>query len=1290
MTTQPRLSNHVMNTRFTCSCLLFLLLCQPSLRLAAQSFVGTNAPGGATNFNFNVSVGATNLSLVVSNSANTYSYLLVKRGGTPTDTDFDFVSRVNGRTNHINLQLPEFAAPTNYGLRVLTPGASTAHSFNVALTTNRTDLRSAAYPVLKPLAFSATGTLTNGGGGHWNYFQVDVPTNLSTGWRIVASSTGAGNPDLYVRRNELPTTGVNDRASTGQTVDTITFTDAEATAGTYFIGVFLPAAAPGNTTYTLSTEANYLTTLTWDPGTTHTGTQIFTNTSPTGGDYFFKIVTQSSAVGAWRTALSVISGEADVYLKSGAYDANPNNYSRSSTRVGSDGFVLHSSEFTAAETWYIAVRATPGAQWRLMTGDVFVQQLGTLAADASSGSGAVPIGPEGIRFFRTTTTVDTLAWRLWLNSATNDILIEKTAVPHPGNGSWYDLHQVRQMLVVPGYLVGGDSYFLSVPGNPGAVINLDSRKQGITDVPFIASTNFTITGYGYVTYRIQVPIQQIAWLSAVAPSSGNANLSIRRDLVPNEGNNDAYSDVGGTVTDSISLVPPTLSDGTFYVTIWGDANYTCTFTSGNPVITPVSYVSTTLNADVNRVGWRYFVVSNIAEQLGSLGWDLVLSNQPPGTEIALRQNAVPGRWNYRGNDGGSSGTQGHLDQSGPDGFLQRPGHQADIYYIGVYHPSTALGPFSLLLRQLSATDLTFDNASLARTNILGTRWQYFKVIVPAPATPGLGWDIRLNSVTAGQPQLVVARDVLPYTLGTVGFSFPQHSLTWPSGSHIAPGPDWTGLSYDNSGSIYEDGRIFAVGMNRPLEPGTYYVGVKAPTGNAPMTYSLLSRGIGGSFTIPVMPLAFNGGSHTNNSLAARQAAYYSVTIASNTPSWKVRLRTTSGESLLLALRNALPSVMSSANPSSANASSDSADGLKMQKLGTEHFLLLPPNGQSSLIAGTYYLAVVSEGQNPGNDTIGTGTSAYELTSLGALPVSNLGTLSVADLTLAGSLQGGEAAAYQFTVAGGVPAFEVTLENRTGNPTFNLIAGTNLPVAPDAYGAEGGANGGTEDQFIVSTVNPPTNGVYSVIVKAAFGNGGYSNATYTLRVHRVNPPVLAADGGLAPITNQGGGSYRYFRVDIPAGVLGWDLRLTNVSTVANPSGNNMRVLVRRDLLPEGNGGFPWTFPQNYTEWPSGFQWTSGSDWTGRSYDFTGTTNESDRIFAVGIGRPLEAGTYYVGVINFDPSPTNTISYTMSSRLIGTNTSIRVTDLAFNGGSATTNHPPREVAYYRVNVPSNTPS
>src|ERR1700722_16652995 len=91
---------------------------------SAQNFIGTNNAGAGTNFNFTVGAGATNLSLVVSNSSTAYSYLLLKNGGTPTDTSFDFAARLNGATNEINLESPEFAAGT-YGLRVSTPGSST-------------------------------------------------------------------------------------------------------------------------------------------------------------------------------------------------------------------------------------------------------------------------------------------------------------------------------------------------------------------------------------------------------------------------------------------------------------------------------------------------------------------------------------------------------------------------------------------------------------------------------------------------------------------------------------------------------------------------------------------------------------------------------------------------------------------------------------------------------------------------------------------------------------------------------------------------------------------------------------------------------------------------------------------------------------------------------------------------------------------------------------------------------------------------------------------------------------
>ena len=1248
---------------------------------SAQSFIGTNAPGGATNYSLTIPITATNVSLVISNNATAYSHLLLKRNGTPTDTDFDFISRLNGRTNQINLELPEFQTG-NYGLRVRTSSGSLTHTFNVAMTTDRQDLRSGGYPVLKPHVFTTTGTLpTNVLSGTWHYFQVDVPTNLP-GWRIVLStnSGSASNPDLFIRAGQIPTQFSYDKASQNQALDTITFTDTEATNFTYFIGVFLPPPAVGSANYTLSTEIGYLKQLTWDPGTAHSGTQAYTNTSAIGGDYFFRITTQSPSVGAWRTALYVDSGEADVAIRQNTFSDLYSQYTfRQSARVGSDGWVLHSSEFGPAQNWYIVVRASPGAQWRLLSGDVYVQNLGTLATDASSSSGPVPMGPEGMRFFRTTTTVNTLAWRLWLNGANNQILVRDTSVPHPRSTSYYDWQATGQMLLVPNYLVGGQSYFVGVIGNPSQTINLDSRQHGFTDIPFNSTTPVSVTGYGYTTYRVQVPVQQIAWLTTVTPSAGDANVAIRRDFIPNEFYNNGFSDVGGSVADSVSLVPPTLSDGTYYVTVWGNTPFTCSLFTGNPVITDVAYVSTTQNNDPGRVGWRYFRVPDISSQLGTLGWDLILSNYVANSELAIRQNAVPSRWNFR-NGSSNNTSSAHIDYTGgTSGFLQRPGHQADIWYVGVYNPGAALGPFWLILQQLQATGTTFDGGSMTRNAVAAGRWEYFRVDVPANC---LGWDVRLVNVleNGALPLLVLRCDQLPDALTTGPWSFPQLTDNWPSGYRWGAGSDWTGRQFNPAGSVNESGRILAMGKGRPLEPGTYYVGVNNQNANL-MTYSVQSRGIGNGLSIPVIPLGFAGGSATNT-LAAREAAYYSIEVPPNTPNWKLKMRAAAGESLLIVLKDIVPSV--AAGGGAGVGFSDS--GRKMQKVGDEQWLLLPQNNSNNLVAGTYYLAVASEGLGTtNNNRIGTGSSTYELTSLGSLATTDMGALTGPDLIQVGALEGGEVAAYKFTVPVGTLAMEVWLENKTGDPGMAIVPSTELPYPNSlTYGGEGGRSTGRLESDTLINVAHPTPGAWSATIKAN-GSGIFLPATYTFRVHRLFATNIVFDGGTIDVTNHMAGTWRYYRIDVPPNAFGWDVRLVNVFT-----NNEPRMVVRRDFVPPNLGTSPWSFPQKSVSWPTGSQWAASFDWTGRGFNAPGNVNEVGRILAMGMGRPLEAGTYYIGVIN-SGSSTNSMAYTVLSRGIGTNFTIPVTQIAFSGGSFTTNGlPAREAAYFSVNVPSNTPS
>lgn len=1265
-----------------------------------------------------------------------------------------------------------------------------------------------------------------------------------------------------------------------------------------------------------------VTELTWDPGLTSAGTQVYSGTSPSAGDSYFRIQTQNTAVGAWRTALRVLSGEADLYLRQGGLETDPLGYAYGSTQVGSDGLVLHTVEFQAAQEWHLLVRGTAGARWTLVSGEAYVQDLGSLALDDTSGSGPVTIGPEGICYFKTTVPSETLAWRLWLNGDAGNLYVMRSAAPVPRVHA-FDLEQGDQMLVVPDYLdtvTFNGSYFVGVPGAPGAVVELDSRQQAVTDVAF-ASTGapVTLTGYGYATYRVQVPVEQIAWQIDVVPLTGDPSVAVRREKVPNEYHNDAFSEVAGNVMDSLTLVPPTLSDGTFYVTVYGSGPYSFRLQNGGPVITPISYVGSAVNAEMNRVGWRFFAVSDIDQQLGSLGWHLFLQNAPADTQIAIRRNAVPGLWNYRVMEVPDYAMGGHVDALGV-GFLQEPGHQADIWYVGVYNPQKPLDGFTLVTEPLTAQPLSFaggvaSNSSLMAPrldyyavtipndvvswrvkvtaqagdvrllvlkdqlplnsagsgnvsmtfsppgrlvqkpgnehfvlqprywdvalpagtyylgvgsdsetassyvieslgpiavaslgtvgatdltradtleggevkaygfdvpaglqllevwlenrvgnpvmavvrgtalpqtrndyNILGSyggdggtydswihselvtlanpeagayrlivkataagadypdatytlrlrtgtplpagfddshsavaghqagTWRFFRVEVPADA---LGWDLRLADVVGGDPLLVVRRDLLPPDgVGSPG------SGQWPSGAQWSVGLDWTGYGL-NSGDTSRFGRILVAGMGSSLEPGTYYVGV-LNNGSESTSYTLVSRGIGARFTISVQTLAFAGGSILVDDLPAGEAAYYRVTLPASTPSWKAKLTPTSGEGLLVVQRAALPDIACSYEYSVLGVKG----GKLMQKPGQEHLVVLPPSGETVLPAGDYYLAVVSEGQDPVWNTIGTGSASAQLQSLGSLAVTGMGTLSNADLTRADTLVGGEVKAYEFTVASGVPSVEVRLENCVGNPVLSLRSGSSLPQASDTWTLNDyGADGGEPYERLAPpevpvTVANPAPGVFRLIVKGAPSGNDWPDATFTIRVRRLNATPLAFDGGTQAVNGQGALAWQYFRFEVPSSTLGWDLRLLNAS------GGRPGLWICRDLLPDGYGQ-PVLHSGNLgcTEWPSGSYYAVSGDWTSYSAWPDGSWRLG-QVFGAGLGHPLEAGTYYVGVLNSGDTAT---SYTLSSLGVGAGFSKPVQDLPFQNGVVTgDNLGAGDVAYYRVDVPAGTPS
>jgi hypothetical protein len=577
--------------------------------------------------------------------------------------------------------------------------------------------------------------------------------------------------------------------------------------------------------------------------------------------------------------------------------------------------------------------------------------------------------------------------------------------------------------------------------------------------------------------------------------------------------------------------------------------------------------------------------------------------------------------------------------------------------------------YRIRIHALLPSAITFDGGSSNIVNQPAGVWQYFSVTVPANA---FGWDLRINGATNGNPYLYVCRDQLPSQSNPNGWN-PPSSSTWPSGYQWQANYDWTAEYYDPN-SVYRYGQILQMGMGNPLVPGTYYVGVISSSGTSPFSYTLVSRGIGTNMTIPVASLPFTNGVVATN-LPAREVAYYSIVVPTNVPSWRVKLGTNSGESLMMLQKDALPNIAAD-----GIAPTSLYGGRKMQKPGNEQYLLLPNSGQSNIVAGTYYLALASEGMNPNPPVIGSNSSSFTFTSFGTMSVSNIGTVDntgVTDILVTNNNEAGQHSVFQFAVPSATLSLAVSLENRVGNPVMTLRTGDQLPYGTDGYGEDGGQAYQWASPTLINIANPVATN-YTLMVQSVAGGG---DASYRIRIHALGPLPLTGDGGTSSITNQPAGTWQYFVVTVPSNAIGWDLRI-NGATNANPY-----LYVCRDQSPSQSNPNGWS-PPSSSAWPSGYQWQANYDWTSEYYD-PGAIYRYGQILEMGMGNPLQAGTYYVGVIS--SSGTSPFSYTLQSRFIGTNVTIPLVDLPFTNGMVTNlSLTAREAAYYRVVVPTNVPN
>jgi len=156
----------------------------------------------------------------------------------------------------------------------------------------------------------------------------------------------------------------------------------------------------------------------------------------------------------------------------------------------------------------------------------------------------------------------------------------------------------------------------------------------------------------------------------------------------------------------------------------------------------------------------------------------------------------------------------------------------------------------LTTRPLESVPQPFDSTQQI-TNQKAGQWEYLRFDVPANV---VGWDLRVKNVTAGAPQLVVRRDVLPdgFTAATA-----SRFLGMRSGRAVINGRRrWTGrggrTGLERVSMSMTGGWSWGWGVrwNRGLITWAIY----NASGEA-ASYTLESRGIGTGRTIPVGTLA---------------------------------------------------------------------------------------------------------------------------------------------------------------------------------------------------------------------------------------------------------------------------------------------------------------------------------------------------------------------------------------------------------------------------------------------------
>lgn len=1082
-------------------------------------------------------------------------------------------------------------------------------------------------------------------------------------------------------------------------------------------------------TLTVTIQDDDLLDLIWDDGSERNGSNgVYIHPDNQEGIYCFRVNTaHANEFNLWRTVLLVSAGEADLAMHRGPFGADE-RADHESAEPGNDGILLTDSQFNPSQEWYIRVNAEPGAEWSLFTGDIHVIQQGELLVDTDPNYAPIQTAfpPEGALFVQAETTVNTRAWAIWLNgyardSEHADIAIKKNTPSLPSLTNTFDFLERNQSLMTPPYLgEGSDAYFFSLEGNPGDVITIDSHliePQTIAAGSSIENITQRPTGAPYAIFQVNVPNSYIAWDIALNNIDlGDANLAVQSGAAGGPWWNKAYTEAEGVSKKSLTLVPPVLADGSWYITVYSDGDFEVDLNNGplefNGALTNIDFLdddARTLdpvrqpgpdgvaNPLPDRSGWVYFRADKITEQEGLLGWNLSLLNQVESTEIAVRQNAVPGRLYFRNaattgrqvlrDDRITTRTDNHYDAVSSLGFLQRPSQQADVWYVGIHQPAAELGAFELQRKEIqpiNAAPNGFLSQIEAADPHLPQTWRFFRFDM----LDGIeAWRTEMKNVSGGDPKLIIRRALLPNSL--TGVRSPNSINAWDNGISAWLGNDWftraTGEQYRSL--------MLASGSPLATDSGaviTYYVGLFNDSEES-TTYEFTSEIIDvdnqpyAENVTGIQTLNFDNGSQAIAELQPANAVYFKTTVPNNSTSWRLRLNVESGDARMFVRQGYVPS-----HWAEVQSDASSFGGIEMERTGSEVYHALPPGSNTEFLEpGDYYIAVVAE-----LDAVFSGT----LVSEGEIPITMFPVLEP-EAELNYDLPADEIAIYQFEVPEDTLAVEVRLEESTGSVDLALRNDAFIP-GPSGTGIGGfrygfdGANTRIDSDFAHTFQNPHP-GIYTITLRAERANANVGQAASGMvSVRLIQPVDLALDSGEFRVEQQPPNSWKYFKVVIPEDgkltpdsdpILGWLVDFTNTNESGTSNLTVTKGAASPDSGPDTTRGFSTIYPSKETVWPQGATWVSNSSWSGRT-DSNQNTSHNKEFFAAW-GKPLNGGTFYIGVLNRDNNAS--LTYTLRSRTLGepdSNSALKVTDLNFeNGVEQGTDLEAAEISVFRVTIP-----